>query len=153
MQPDYQRLLHALQPTITIEVLERNLNAYAAGRPAELRIPEGFEDPQLTISRGELELSARKELLFMSARVRVSLSPEVAHGRLRLKVHEVHAGPIPLPSSFHAGVSGGIETVVNDFLAQNGLELIAVEALPGVLRVTGKALPPAAEPVAGPAQP
>lgn len=145
MQPDYQRLLRALKPTMTVEVAEQDVNDYLATRPPELKIPDGFKSPRVAMRPGRLELSALKDMLFMSTRVRVSLSPQVVEGRLRLKVQEIHAGAIPLPSNFHSGFGRDIEKAVNQFLEGNNLQLIAVDVAPKILRITAR---PAAEPAA-----
>lgn len=144
MQAQYARMLRALKPTMIFEVAEQDINAYLATRPEELAIPEGFEDPKVTLRQGLLEISARKELVFISTRVRVGLSPQVVRGRLRLKVRSVHAGPIPLPSNFHAGISETIEGIINQILDRNELDLLRVEIVPPMVRVTAKVMTPEA---------
>ena len=144
MQAQYARMLRALKPTMIFEVAEPDINAYLATRPQELAIPEGFEDPKVTLRQGLLEVSARKELVFISTRVRVGLVPQVVRGRLRLKVRSIHAGPIPLPSNFHAGISETIEGIINQILDRNELDLLRVEIVPPMVRVTAKVMTPEA---------
>ena len=146
MAIDYSAMLRALKPTMTFEVTEENINAYLKTRPAELGIPEGFENPRVALTRGIFEISARKDLLFLSTRVRVGMTPAVVRGRLRLKVARVHAGPIPLPSSFHLGVAGTIEGIVNLILEHNEMQLESVVVERSVVRVTARTMPPTPPP-------
>ena len=126
MPIDYDALMRALRPTMTFEVSQENINAYLNTQPAELRIPEGFEDPRVALTDGIFEISARKDLFFVSTRVRVGLAPKVVRGRLHLKVARIHAGPIPLPPNFHLGIAQTIEGFVNELLGRNEMELVAV---------------------------
>jgi uncharacterized protein YpmS len=146
MPIDYAAMLRALQPTLTFEVTEANLNAYLQTRPAEVQIPEGFEEPRIALTDGVFEISARKDLLFMCTRVRVGLVPEVVRGRLHLKVGRIHAGPVPLPPSFHMGVADTIEGFINAILARNEMQLVAVTVQRDLVRVTAKVTPPAPPP-------
>jgi len=141
MPIDYAAMLRALKPTMTFEVTEANMNAYLKTRPAELQIPEGFEEPRVALTNGIFEISARKDLLFISTRVRVGLAPQVVRGRLRLRVARIHAGPIPLPSGFHLGVAEAIEGFVNAILERNEMELECVTVARAVVRVTAKTVP------------
>jgi len=140
MDIDYGAMLRALKPTMTFEVTEENINAYLATRPAELHIPEGFEDPRVALTEGVFEISARKELVLFSTRVRVGLVPEARRGRLHLRVARVSAGPIPLPASFHLGIAHTIEDVVNSILERNEMQLVAATVADKAVRVCAKPL-------------
>ncbi|MGE5530802.1 MAG: hypothetical protein ACM3VW_01625 [Bacteroidota bacterium] len=147
-KPSYTELLQELQPRMMIEVTEENLNNYLRNHPELYDMPEGFTAPYVSFADGAIEVSALAKVLFVSTRVRVSMIPEVSHGRLRLRVHRIHAGPIPLPASFHHGAADTIAGVVNEFLTQNHVQLVSVCAAPKVIRVTGQGAPteePAAE--------
>ena len=134
--PDYSQLLRELRPKMIFEFSEENLNAYLRAHPREFAIPEGFEDPRVAFGEGLVEVSARTKVLFVPTRVRVSMIPEVVRGRLHLRVHRVQAGPIPLPSNFHRGTADTIAGVVNSILDRNQVQLMAVEAERGLIRVT-----------------
>ena len=140
-KPSYQQLLQELQPRMMIEVTEENLNKYLRNHPELFDMPEGFTAPYVSFGDGVIEVSALAKVLFVSTRVRVSMLPQVTRGRLRLKVHRIHAGPIPLPSSFHHGAADTIAGIVNEFLTQNDVQLISVCAAPKVIRVTGQGTP------------
>lgn len=139
---DYARLLQELKPRMMFEFTEANLTAYLTNHPELYAMPEGFTSPHIGFGDGLIEVSALTRLLFVPTRVRVSMLPEVAHGRLRLKVEKIHAGPIRLPSSFHRGAADTIAGVVNDFLEHNGVQLLGVCAASGLIRVTAQAGPP-----------
>ena len=95
----------------------------------------------MALTDGIFEISARKDLFFVSTRVRVGLAPKVVRGRLHLKVARIHAGPIPLPPNFHLGIAQTIEGFVNELLGRNEMELVAVAVERGVVRVTAKVMP------------
>jgi len=142
MPTDYSAMMRALQPTMTFEVTEENMNAYLKTRPAELNMPEGFEEPRVALAAGVFEVSARKDLVLLHTRVRVGLVPQVVRGRLRLKVGRIHAGPIPLPTSFHMGVADTIEGFINAILDRNEMQLVSVVVEKRIVRVTAKMTPP-----------
>lgn len=146
MDIDYGAMLRALKPTMTFEVTEENINAYLQSRPAELQIPEGFEEPRVALTHGVFEISARKELVLFSTRVRVGLVPDVVRGRLRLKVSRISAGPIPLPSNFHLGIAQTIEDVVNRILERNEMQLVCAVVEDRLVRVSAKIMPPTPPP-------
>lgn len=139
---DYAQLLQELKPRMMFEFTEGNLNAYLAHHPELYAMPEGFTAPHLAFGEGLIEISALTKLLFVPTRVRVSMAPEVMHGRLHLKVERIHAGPIRLPSSFHRGAADTVAGVVNDFLDHNQVQLLSVCAAVGLIRVTAQAGPP-----------
>jgi uncharacterized protein YpmS len=140
-KPSYSELLQELQPRMVIEVTEENLNNYLRNHPELFDMPEGFTAPYVSFADGVIEISALTKVLFVSTRVRVSMIPEVKRGRLRLRVHKIHAGPIPLPSSFHHGAADTIAGVVNEFLTQNHVQLVSVCAAPKVIRITAQGAP------------
>lgn len=129
------QLFRALQPRVTIEIAEANLNAYLRAHPQELGIPADFADPRVSFRHGLVELSARKQVLFIASRVSVGLAPQVVRGRLRLVVRRVRASGIPLPTYFHRGVADALTGPINQALDRNGLELLDVEVVPGTVRV------------------
>lgn len=139
---DYAQLLRELQPRMMFEFTEANLNRYFTNHPELYQLPEGFSAGQIAFSDGRVEVSALTKVLFVPTRVRVSMEPEVLHGRLRLSVRSIHAGALRLPSSFHRGASETIAKVVNDFLDLNGVELVSVCAAPGFIRITAQAAAP-----------
>jgi uncharacterized protein YpmS len=149
-QPDYARMLRELKPTMVFEVTEANLNTYLMTHPEDFAIPDGFDAPRVEFGANEVEVSALKRVLLVTVRVRVAMVPEIMRGRLRLKVSRVSAGPIPLPSNFHAGVADTIERIVNQILEHNNVQLTRVEIVRGLVRVTAQVRPsvPAA-PAAG----
>lgn len=136
---DYSQLLQELKPRMMFEFTEANLTAYLTNHPDLYAMPDGFTAPHIAFGEGLVEVSALTKLLFVPTRVRVSMVPEVAHGRLRLKVARIHAGPIRLPSSFHRGAADTIAGVVNDFLDHNHVQLLGVCAAIGLIRVTAQA--------------
>lgn len=131
-------LLRALQPRVTIEIAEANLNAYLQSHTHELGIPADFADPRVSFRQGLVELSARKQVLFIASRVSVGLAPQIVRGRLRLVVRRVRASGIPLPTYFHRGVADLITGPINQALDNNGLTLLGVEVAPGVVRATAQ---------------
>jgi len=144
LAPEYTRMLQALKPRMTFEVTERNLNAYLLAHPQDFAIPEGFDAPAVAFREGVVEVSAVTRVVFLRARVRVSMIPEIVDGRLRLRVHKIQAGRFPLPPSFHRGAADTIESIINQMLANNELELLCVEIVPGLVRVTAQVRPPPA---------
>jgi hypothetical protein len=140
-QIDYAQLLRELQPRMMFEFSETNLNAYLTNHPDLYELPEGFTAGHIAFGEGLIEVSALTKLLFVPTRVRVSMEPEVMHGRLRLRVHTIHAGPLRLPSSFHHGAADTIAGVVNDFLDHNNVQLISVCAALGLIRISAQAAP------------
>ena len=152
---DYAQLLQELKPRMMFEFTEANLTAYLTNHPELYAMPEGFTAPHIAFSDGLVEVSALTKLLFVPTRVRVSMAPEVVHGRLHLKVERIHAGPIRLPSSFHRGAADTIAGVVNDFLNHNNVQLLGVCAATGLIRVTAQAGQPteSGPPAAGAASP
>lgn len=139
--PAYGDLLRELKPRMTFEVTEPNMNAYLAAHLAEFAIPEGFTSPYVAFGAGLVEVSALTRVIFVPTRVRVGMRPQVVRGRLRLRVERIHAGPLPLPSSFHRGTADTIARVVNEILDRNEVQLLAVEAVRGLIRVTAQAGP------------
>lgn len=135
---DYLQLLRELQPRMIMEVQQDRINAYLRSHPGQFDLPSGFEDPQVALGGGLMEVSARTKVLLMATRVRVLLIPRLDRGRLRLKVHKVSAGPIPLPFSFQRSVGDTLAGVVNQFLDQNDLQVEGVELDQGMVRVTAK---------------
>lgn len=133
------QLFRALQPRVTIEIAEANLNAYLQAHPGELGIPADFADPRVSFGNGLVELSARKQVLFIASRVSVGLAPQIVRGRLRLVVRRVRASGIPLPTYFHRGVADVIAGPINQALDRNELELLGVEVVPGAVRVYSRA--------------
>jgi len=138
---DYAQLLQELQPRMMFEFTELNLNAYLLNHAELYAMPEGFVSPHISFGEGLIEVSALTRLLFVPTRVRVSMAPEVVHGRLHLKVERIHAGPIRLPSGFHRGAADTISGVVNDFLDHNRVQLLSVCAATGLIRITAQAGP------------
>jgi len=133
---DYSRLLRELKPKMTFEFLQDNLNSYLRAHPEEFAIPEGFESPHIAFFPNVIEVSARTKILFVPARVRVGMTPEVRNGRLRLKVTSIKAGKVPVPPTFHRGTADTIARVVNDFLDRNQVQLQCVEVRRGVIVVS-----------------
>lgn len=142
--PDYSQLLRELKPRMMFEVTEQNLGSYLANHPELFAMPEGFEAPQVVFLDGLIEVSALTRLLFVPARVRVSMQPEVVRGRLHLKVHAIHAGPIPIPASFHRGTSDTIARLINEILDRNEVQLVSVCSVRGLIRIFAQAGPAAA---------
>ncbi len=140
--PDYTAILRALKPKMIIEITEANLNEYLRTEPEELTMPEGFENPYVALSDGNVEVSAVTKMLLVPTRVRVSMVPEVVAGRLQMRVRRLHAGPIRLPSRFHRGVGDTIARMVNDILDHNELQLTRVEVRRGLIRVTAEVQKP-----------
>jgi hypothetical protein len=132
------RLFRALQPRMTIEVAETNLNAYLRDHPRELGIPDSFADPRVAFGGGLVEFSARTKVLFLASRVSVAMAPRIAQGRLRLVVRKVRASGFPLPTYFHKGVADAITGPINQALDRNELELLGVEIVSGLVRVTAR---------------
>ncbi|NPV47129.1 MAG: hypothetical protein HPY69_09215 [Armatimonadetes bacterium] len=129
------QLFRALQPRVTIEIAETNLNAYLQAHPRELGIPPDFADPRVSFRNGLVEFSARKQVLFIASRVSVGLAPQIVRGRLRLVVRRVRASGIPLPTCFHRGIADTITGPINQALDRNDLQLLGVEVVPGAVRV------------------
>jgi hypothetical protein len=121
---------------MTFEVTEDNLNAYLRAHPEDFAIPDGFDAPRVGFGNGCVEVSALTKLLWVTTRVRVTMAPEVVRGRLRLRVREIHAGPIPLPSSFHRGAADTIAGVVNGILDRNEMQLLSMQVERGLIRAT-----------------
>lgn len=142
--PDYSQLLSELRPRMMFEVTEQNLGSYLARHPELFALPEGFEAPHVAFLDGFIEVSALTRLLFLPTRVRVSMEPEVVRGRLHLKVHAIHAGPIPLPASFHRGTADAIAGVINEILDRNEVQLVSVCSVRGLIRIFAQAGPVAA---------
>lgn len=136
--PDYAAMLRELKPRMMLDFTEQNLNAYLRAHPEDFAIPEGFDSPAVALREGIIEVSALARLLFVATRVRVEMVPEVARGKLRLRVHKVKAGPIPLPPGFHRGTADTIESVINQILGTNDMELLCVEIVPNLVRVTAQ---------------
>ncbi|MEN6548715.1 MAG: hypothetical protein ABFE07_21920 [Armatimonadia bacterium] len=141
---DYARLLSELKPKMTFEFLQDNLNAYLRAHPDEFAIPEGFESPHIAFFTNVIEVSARTKILFVPARVRVGMTPEVHEGRLRLKVTSIKAGKIPVPPSFHHGTAETIARVVNEFLERNQVQLQCVAVRRGAIMVSAAGGPASA---------
>lgn len=141
--PDYGQMLRELKPRMMFEVTEPNLNAYLRAHPEDFAIPEGFSSPHVAFTAGLVEVSALTKVLFVPTRVRVSMNPEVMRGRLRLKVHSVHAGVIPLPASFHRGAADTIAAIINGMLDRNDLQLECVEIQRGLIRAVARVQPAA----------
>lgn len=139
--PDYGQLLNELKPRMMFEVTEQNLASYLGNHPELFALPEGFEAPRVAFLDGFIEVSALTKLLFVPTRVRVSMAPEVVRGRLHLKVHAIHAGAIPLPSSFHRGTADTIAGVINEILDRNQVQLISVCSVRGLIRIFAQAGP------------
>lgn len=139
--PSYGDLLRELKPRMVFEVTEPNMNAYLGAHVKDFAIPEGFTSPYVAFGSGLIEVSALTRVLFVPTRVRVSMRPQVVRGRLHLRVDRIHAGPLPLPSSFHHGTAETIAGVINEILDRNEVQLLAVEASRGLIRVTAQAGP------------
>lgn len=133
---DFLQVLRELQPRMIMEVQQDRINAYLRAHPGQFDLPPGFEDPQVALGGGLVEVSARTKVLLIATRVRVLLIPRLDRGRLRFKVHKVSAGPLPLPFGFQRSVGDTLAGVVNEFLEQNDLQVEGVELDRGLVRVT-----------------
>ncbi len=145
LEIDYSQMLRELKPTLIIEVSEKNLNSYLQHHTAELKIPEGFHEPRVTLRPGVIELSVRKRLLLFSARVYLELIPSVVQGRLCLKEGRIRAGAIPVPFGLHLSVAEKIEGFVNTILAHNETQLDHVEVERKLLRAKARVRDDAAD--------
>lgn len=139
----YERLFRALDPTVIVEIRQAKLNETISAHPEDLDIPEGYEDPRVDFSPGSVEASARTKFLFIVSRVRVRMVPQIRDGRLRLVVSRVHAGRIRIPSAFHRGVAGMIETPINQWLEDNDVRLQKIEITNDIVRATARMVPQA----------
>jgi hypothetical protein len=135
------RIFRGMRTKVIIEVAERDINAYLREHPEDFAIPGDFGAPRVAFVTGQIEVSARTKVLFVSTRVSVEMTPRVVGGRLHLEVRRVRASGIPLPTFLQHGVAGTIEGVINKTLDGNGLRLLAVAAMPGLVRLTAQAEP------------
>lgn len=142
---DYSQMLRELKPTLIIEISEHNLNSYLQRHAAELKIPEGFHEPRVTLRPGIIELSVRKRLLLFSARVYLELVPSVVMGRLCLKEGRIRAGAIPVPFGLHLGVAEKIEGFVNTILIHNETQLDDIDVERKLLRAKARVMDEAAD--------
>jgi hypothetical protein len=135
-------LLHRLKPSVTVELTQANVNEYVRSHADELKLPSGLADPRITFRRGHLEISARKQVLFANARLRAVLTPLVRHGRLKLEIQQMWAGPLPVPSAFHNGFADSLAALVNDELDATGARLMRIEIDSGTVRAIASLHPP-----------
>ncbi|HCU36103.1 MAG TPA: hypothetical protein DGT21_11855 [Armatimonadetes bacterium] len=131
-----------MRPNVTVEITQANVNEYVREHAEELSLPPDLSTPAVTFCRGHLEVSAHKQVLFASARVRAVLIPVVKNGRLTLEIQQMWAGPIPLPSYFHNGFADSLAAVVNHELDLAGARLVRIEVETGTARAVAALRPP-----------
>ncbi|MFO7947739.1 MAG: hypothetical protein R6V19_13095 [Armatimonadota bacterium] len=140
-QERYEWLFRALEPTVVVEITEAKLNQVIREHPEQLEIPESYEDPQVELSPGTVEVGARTRFLFIVSRVRVRMVPKIRDGRLRLVVSRVHAGKIQMPATLYRGVAEMIEKPINQWLEQSNVRLAKIEITDRVVRATARVRP------------
>ncbi len=140
------QMFRALHPKVIIEVAESDVNACLQEHPDLFRLPRRYAAPRVVFGAGLVEVSARTKVLLAQTRVSVTLAPEMAAGHLRLTVRKVRASGIPLPRRLERGVGDGIAATINQALDRNDLQLVRVEVMRGLLRVTAEPRAPVATP-------
>lgn len=135
------RIFRGLRPKVTIEVAERDINEYLRQHPEDFAIPSDFGAPRVAFRAGEVEVSARTKVLFVSSRVSVGMTPQVVDGRLHLVARKVRASGIPLPTFLEGGIADTVAQTINHTLETNGLQLLGVVVESGLVRLTTQAQP------------
>ena len=135
------RLFRQLQPTLTIEITEANINTFLRDHRDEIGIPAGFTNPRVSFDKGRVEVSACKKLGFFSTRMQVEMQPSIEGGRLVLRERKTGVGPISLPISFHTGVADTIMGTINGALERNDMILRRVEIAGGRVKAIADVRP------------
>lgn len=135
------RLFRQMQPTLTIEITEANINAFLREHRDEIGVPPGYSNPRIGFDKGRVEVSAARRLGFFSTRVQVEMDPSIEEGRLVLRERKTGVGPISLPISFHTGVADTIMETINGALDRNDMILRRIEIIRGRVRAVADVRP------------
>ena len=135
------RLFRQMQPTLTIEITEANINAFLREHRDEIGVPPGYTNPRIAFDKGRVEVSAARRLGFFSTRLQVEMDPSIEDGRLVLRERKTGVGPISLPFSFHTGVADTIMETINGALDRNDMILRRVEISRGRVRAVADVRP------------
>ena len=135
------RAVRGVSPIVQIQLLDADINAYLAEHRDELDLPSGLEDPRVAFAEGFIEGSVRTKVAFVPVRVLVTLVPEVVEGKLVLHVQKIKAGKVGLTGVMRGSLVNKLGGVIEQRLAQSGVELKSVQVRPGVLTVTGELTP------------
>jgi len=135
------RMFRQMQPTLTIEITEANINAFLREHRDEIGVPPGYTNPRIGFDKGRVEVSAARRLGFFSTRVQVEMDPSIEEGRLVLRERKTGVGPISLPISFHTGVADTIMETINGALDRNDMILRRIEISRGRVRAVADVRP------------
>jgi hypothetical protein len=140
-------LFRQLQPTLTIEITEANINTFLRDHAGDIGLSGGYSNPRVAFEGGDIEVSAAKRLGFFSTRLKVGMEPDIENGRLVLRERKTGVGGISLPISFHTGVADTIMGTINGALERNDMILRRVEIVNGRVRAIADIRPKRIQPV------
>ena len=128
------------QGRITVTLTEAQLTAFLAAKMAA--DPNAFfQQPQVYLRHGTLDIYGLVRRGYLTARVRVVLTAAIdPQGLLRLRLQQADFGPWPVPADLLTGLSAMLDEAFTGKLgpAVTGLRLESVTIADGTLTLVGR---------------
>ncbi len=123
-------------PAVRIAVSDADLNAYLAANGGGWRSPRALRSPLVAFGTGQITVTVRARLAFLSVPLTAEVMPIANDGRLRVRVKRLRVGLLPAPGKYRQSLAERAQNAVNSGLHETDFRLEELEITPGQMAVT-----------------